>query len=329
MDKCLDPLAALTAEQQTRNRALLARTPFLGPEFRSEVLPFTLDFTTRAFSAEHGLRLAAMEKTAARTAIESLVSLAKVNDIDHLGGGLELIPALLMTLAFTDYERVQYTIEHGHTSIGYYAALATLGFLDTAHVVDGFRRGLDIAGHVSWVPGGTELSSGRLGVMMPVGAGLALGLRERKGSGSLVVCHTGDAGWISGQSLNGFNGASFHGAPIVFVMHRNGIQLSGSTRHIMDRDPRSIVASFGIRILETPSLHDRAGLFAAYCEAFDLAQAGHATLIYPTGFGRDGQPPVTIEDFGRKYGIVEETRDVRGGPQGPRSTRRSGFRARS
>ena len=35
MDKCLDPLAALTAEQQTRNRALLARTPSLGPEFRS------------------------------------------------------------------------------------------------------------------------------------------------------------------------------------------------------------------------------------------------------------------------------------------------------
>ena len=308
MDKCLDPLAALTAEQQTRNRALLARTPFLGPEFRSEVLPFTLDFGKRAFTAEHDLRLAALEKTAARTAIESLVSLATVNDIDHLGGGLELVPALLMTLAFTDYERVHYAIEHGHTSIGYYAALATLGFLDKSHVVDGFRRSLDIAGHVSWVPGGTELNSGRLGVMMPVGTGLALGLREKKGSGSLVVCHTGDAGWISGQSLNGFNGAAFHQAPIVFVMHRNGIQLSGSTRHIMNRDPRSIIASFGIRILETPSLHDRAGLFAAYGEAFDLAQAGHATLIYPTGFGGDGQPPVTIADFGQKYGIVEETR---------------------
>jgi transketolase N-terminal domain/subunit/transketolase C-terminal domain/subunit len=308
MDHCLDPLAALTAEQQARNRALLARTPFLGPEFRSEVLPFTLDFGRREFTAEHDLRLAALEKTAARTAIESLVSLAKVNDIDHLGGGLELIPALLMTLACSDYERVHYTIEHGHTSIGYYAALATLGFLDKAHVVDGFRRSLDIAGHVSWVPGGTELSSGRLGVMVPVGTGLALGVRERKGPGSLVVCHMGDAGWISGQSLNGFNAAAFHGAPIVFVMHRNGIQLSGTTRHIMDRDPRPIIASLGIRILEIPSLHDRARLFSAYGEAFDLAQAGHPTLIYPTGFGRDGQPPVTIDDFGRKYGIVEETR---------------------
>src|SRR5436190_1811814 len=309
MDTCIDPLAALTAEQAARNQALLARTPFLGPRFQSEVLPFTLDFTRREFTAEHGLRLAAMEKEAARTAIESLVSLARVNDIDHLGGGLELIPALLMTLAYTDYERVQYTFEHGHTSIGYYAALATLGFLDKAHVVDGFRRSLDIAGHVSWVPGGTELSSGRLGVMMPVGTGLALGLKAHhaKGPGSLVVCHTGDAGWISGQSLNGFNGAAFHGAPIVFVMHRNGIQLSGSTRHIMDRDPRPIIASFGIRILEIPSLLDRAALFNAYCEAFASAQSGHATLIYPVGFGGDGQPPATVADFGARYGIVEET----------------------
>src|SRR4029077_3653032 len=99
-----------------------------------------------------------------------------------------------------------------------------------------------------------------------------------------------------------------HGAPVVFVMHRNGLQLSGSTRHIMNRDPRPIIASLGIRILEIPSLHDRAGLFAAYCEAFDLAQAGDSPLIYPTGFGGEGQPPVTVDDFGRKYEIVEETK---------------------
>jgi transketolase len=308
MANCIDSLGALTAEQHARNKALLASTPFLGDTFQSEVLPFTLDFKKRELTTEQGLRLAALEKEAARTAIESLVSLAKVNDIDHLGGGLELIPPLLMTLAHTDYEYVHYTIEHGHTSIGYYSALATLGFLDKARVVDGFRRSLDIAGHVSWVPGGTELNSGRLGVMMPVAAGFALGLKGTKGAGSLVVCHTGDAGWISGQSLDGFNGASFHGAPVVFVMHRNGLQLSGSTRHIMDRDPRPIIASLGIRILEIPSLHDRAGLFAAYGEAFDLAQAGHATLIYPVGFGAEGQPAATIDDFGRRYDIVEETR---------------------
>src|SRR3954469_6916108 len=195
----VDSLSTLTNEQNGRNAALLARTPHLGQRIESSVLPFTLDLSGGDLTAGQGGTLSAPQKHAGRTAIASLASLAKVNDIDHLGGGLELIPALLMTLAVTDYERSHFTIEHGHTSIGYYSALSALGFLDRARVIDAFRRSLDIAGHVSWVPGGTELSSGRLGVMFPVGTGLALGLKAQhaaKGQGSLVVCHTGDAGWI-------------------------------------------------------------------------------------------------------------------------------------
>ena len=76
-----------------------------------------------------------------------------------------------MTLGVVDYRGAQFSIEHGHTSIGYYAALAALGFLPRERVVESFRRSLDIAGHVSWVPGGTPIGSGRLGVMVPVAAG--------------------------------------------------------------------------------------------------------------------------------------------------------------
>src|SRR3982750_4299084 len=253
----VDSLSTLTNEQNGRNAALLARTPHLGQRIESSVLPFTLDLSGGDLTAEQEATLSALEKQSARTAIESLASLAKVNDIDHLGGGLELIPALLMTLAVTDYERSHYTIEHGHASIGYYASPAALGFLDRGRVIDGFRRSLDIAGHVSWVPGGTELSAGRLGVMFPVGTGLALGLKAHHGDRAHVICHTGDAGWISGQALNGLNAAAIHRAPITFVMHRNGIQLSGTTRHIMNQDPRAIVSSFGVKILEIRSLHDR------------------------------------------------------------------------
>src|SRR4051794_18361802 len=304
-----DSLTLLAAEQDARNAALLSATPFLGPRFESRVLPLTVDLAAGELTAEHDLAFSALEKDAARIAIEALVSLAKVNDIDHLGGGLELIPGLLMTLAATDYERTHFTIEHGHTSIGYYSALAALGFLDRTRVIEKFRRSLDIAGHVSWVPGGTELSSGRLGVMFAVGTGLALGLKAHHGDRAHVICHTGDAGWISGQALNGLNAAAIHRAPITFVMHRNGIQLSGTTRHIMNQDPRGIVASFGVKILEIRSLLQRHELFAAYKEAFRNAQAGHPTMIYPTGWGSspaDGS--ITVEEFGRKYGIADETR---------------------
>lgn len=294
------PLSSLETQQHQRNSQLLAATPSLGPVVESSVLPLAIDLKGAALPPEQDLALAALEKRAAAIAIRSTASLARAGDIDHLGGGLELIPSLLMTLGVVDYDARHFTIEHGHTSIGYYGALAALGFLDEQRVIDTFRRGLDIAGHVSWVAGGTQLSSGRLGVMMPVGTGFALGLKARKGADALVVCHTGDAGWISGQALNGFGAASLHQAPIVFVMHRNHIQLSGTTEKITQRDPRPLIAALGIKILEIESLHDRPSLFKAYAEANRLAQQGQPSLIYPTGFSS------TVAGFGERYGISAE-----------------------
>jgi len=299
-----NPLARLTREQDERNAALLGNTPTLRREVRSDVLPFALDLSREGLGAGANTTLAALEKTAATIAIESLVSLGRVNDIDHLGGGLELIGPLLMTLSVVDHRAKHYAIEHGHTSIGYYAALAALGFLPRDRVIESFRRSLDMAGHVSFVAGGTPIGSGRLGVTVPVGAGLALGLKAHHGAEAFVVCHTGDAGWISGQALNGFTAASLHGAPITFVMHKNGIQLSGTTERIMSKDPRPIVTSLGVTVLEIPSLHDRPRLFEAYREAYRLAQDGRPSLVYPLGVGpADG---TTLQSFGESYGIAAD-----------------------
>jgi transketolase N-terminal domain/subunit/transketolase C-terminal domain/subunit len=299
------PLRRAADGQDRRNAQLLQETPLVGDRIRSSVLPLAVDLRQHRLAPETDVVLSALEKTAATTAIEALVSLANVNDLDHLGGGLELIGPLLMTLAIVDYEGRQFAIEHGHTSIGYYGALSALGFLPKARVVEKFRRSLDIAGHVSWVPGGTPLGSGRLGVTVPVATGLALGLRARHRE-PFVVCHCGDAGWISGQALNGFNAATLHGAPIAFVMHRNGIQLSGTTAKIMNRDPRPIISSFGVRILEIPSLHERPRLFEAYREAFQLAQEGKPALIYPVGSRSTKTAPLTIQTFAEGFGILDE-----------------------
>jgi transketolase N-terminal domain/subunit/transketolase C-terminal domain/subunit len=294
----------ICAIQEERNAALLAATPCVGQRFESKVLPLRLDVAGGALTPEQTTALSALEKHAAAVAIKSLVSLAKVGDIDHLGGALELIPSLLMTLGVVDYDRRQFTIEHAHASIGLYAALTTLGFLPEERVIDGFRRSLDIAGHVSWVPGGTELSGGRLGVMIPVAVGQSLGLRAKKGEGCVVICHCGDAGWVSGQALDGFVAASLHHAPVMFVMHRNGIQLSGTTARINPKDPRPIIASIGIRILEIPSLLDRSALFRAYAEAYRLTQSGQPALIYPVGYRSSGSSRVTLRTFGEMYGIM-------------------------
>ena len=236
-----------------------------------------------------------------------------------------------MTLGIVDYERRHYVIEHGHTSIGYYAALAALGFLPEDRVIDKFRRSLDIAGHVSWVPGGTPLGSGRLGVMMPVGTGLALGLKaQKRRADAFVVCHCGDAGWISGQALNGFVAASLHKAPIAFVMHRNGIQLSGTTKRIMNKDPRPIVSSLGIEILEIPSLHRSPAVSRARTpRRLRVPRSGHPVMIYPVGYGVSGAPPVTRGGFRSDVRHRGGSRGVRGEAQRRARHAHPRFRARS
>ncbi|HMP89732.1 MAG TPA: thiamine pyrophosphate-dependent enzyme [Kiritimatiellia bacterium] len=294
--------------QAERNEALLASSRYTGEAFTSKALPYRLDVRGQTSLSPDQLKsIDALERRAARIAVKAVAELAKLNEVDHLGGGLDLIPSLMVTLGMTDYKAVEFTIENAHASIGYYGCLAALGYLDPDHVVAKFRQSLDIAGHVAWVPGGTQLNGGRLGVMIPVAVGQALGKKALYGKDAWVICHCGDAGWVSGQALNGFNAADLHHAPITFVMQRNGIQLSGSNKQIMDKDPRKMIEAMGIAIIEIPSLHDAAELFRAYREARILAETGRPSLIYPVGYHHDGVHPETLETFARRYEIVAET----------------------
>ena len=296
-----------TAQQERRNRMLLGGSRYLSDVVTSEILPIHIDIRqTETLTEAQVNHFTALQIDAARTAVRSLSSLAEIGEADHLGGGIGLIPPLLLTLAVVDFEQIEYTIEHAHTSVGYYAALSAVGFVDSDHVVSDFRRGLDLPGHVSWLPGGTQMNGGRLGVMIPVAVGNALGKRGTYGDGCWVIAHCGDAGWISGQALNGFNAAHVHGAPITFVMDRNGIQLSGSTRSILDKDPRSIIGAMGVEILEIPTLLDPAGLYRAYREAYGLAQEGRPSLIYPVGFRSRNGKRIDLTHFGQYHGILDE-----------------------
>jgi transketolase len=288
--------------QQSRNQALLAESLYMRREVVSSIPPFHLDIEQIPRLSDDDIALfEGMQIDAARLAIESVASLSKINEVDHMGGGLDLIPPLLLTLALVNHTERDFTIENAHTSIGYYSALSVLGYLDRRRVVDTFRRGLDIPGHVSWVPGGTQLNGGRLGVMIPTAVGQALGKRATYGSDAWVICHCGDAGWLAGHALNGFHAAHIHKAPLTLIMHRNGIQLSGTTRQMTGVDPRPIIEALGIQILETPSLYDVATLWQTLREARSLARNGVPTLIFPTG-----KNDVPLRLVGERFGIAAE-----------------------
>ncbi len=296
--------------QNEKDAQLLESSRYLGARIESKVIPFSLNLSNQeSLTEKQQLVLEGLEIRAARTAILTLASLAKINELDHLGGGLDLISALMMTLAVTDYNNIEYTIENAHTSVGYYASLSAYGFLEETDVIEKFRRGLEIPGHVSWVPGGTQLNGGRLGVMVPVAVGQALGNKTINGRDTLVITHCGDAGWISGQALNGFNAADLHAAPVTFIMHRNGIQLSGSNRQVMDKDPRPIIASLGIKILEIASLHDAKTLYDAYREAFALGKSGIPSMIYPVGYSSSDSEIVNLNTLAKMYNISDEIKE--------------------
>ena len=290
--------------QHERNQRLINGSRYTQPSIVSNVLPFRLDLDAQtSLRPDQLVLIDALQRRAARIAVSAVAELAKLNEVDHLGGGLDLIPAQIMSLAVTDYKAVEYTIENAHTSIGHYSALAAMGFLEPEHVIKKFRQSLDVAGHVAWVPGGTQLNGGRLGVMIPTAVGQALGKKALHGDRAWVICHCGDAGWVSGQALNGFNAADLHHAPITFVMQRNGIQLSATTKKIIDKDPRKMVEAMGIAIIEVVSVHDAAELYRAYREARLLARAGRPSMIYPVGYHH----PETLASMAHRYGIEPET----------------------
>ena len=296
--------------QQDRNDQLIAESKFMRPSVTSQVLPLSIDIAgTDALDEKQVATLQALEIEAARISISSLASLATIGELDHLGGGLDLIPSLMLTLSTTNYEKVQYTIENAHASIGYYASLAALGYVDRESVVHKFRRGLDIPGHVSWVPGGTQLNGGRLGVMVPVAAGQAMGMRARDPQ-SWVVCHCGDAGWIAGQALNGFNAADIGNLPLTFVMQRNGIQLSDSNKNVMDKDPRPIVEAMGVEVIELNALFDTAEMYTAYKHAHSRAMEGRPTMIFPTGYSSSDGEKVDFNWLATRFGIGAEVEAV-------------------
>ncbi|MFT6562141.1 MAG: hypothetical protein ACJAX6_000519, partial [Limisphaerales bacterium] len=96
--------------QQERNDQLIADSKYMRPSVTSQVLPLQIDVgSTDTLDAKQIATLQALEIEAARISISSLASLATIGELDHLGGGLDLIPSLMLTLAATDYEKVQFT----------------------------------------------------------------------------------------------------------------------------------------------------------------------------------------------------------------------------
>ena len=79
-------------------------------------------------------------------------------------------------------DRDRIVVSHGHTSAGFYSALAAHGFFDPEEMYSNFRRtGSPYQGHVERDVPGVDWGTGNLGQGLAAGVGFALAARNLEG----------------------------------------------------------------------------------------------------------------------------------------------------
>lgn len=234
-----------------------------------------------ALSDKQILALQARSKLARQSAIRAV---ARVGE-DHLGGGLEVIDPLELVLSVMDRKRGDdFFIAQGHVAAGYYAVLSRHGLLDPKDFEEGFRTSEPIGGHVTPMAGGT-MNTGRLG---DEGGGVGMALANQVTAGrekAIVYLFTSDGSMQEGSAGEAFEIAANRKANVIFLPALNAMQLSGTTASVDPTgNPAAKARAAGLTVIDTPSMHDFAGLYKAMHEAAKLCAEGKGPVfLNPVG----------------------------------------------
>lgn len=219
-------------------------------------------------------------------------------------------------------------ISHGHTSAGYYAALAAWGFIDRDSVVANFRRaGSPYQGHVERTVRGVDWGSGCLGQGLAAGVGFALADRA-SGRKNRVFVVMGDGEQPKGQLAEARRVAAKEKlSKITALIDANDIQISGRIEEVMPVNIRALWEADGWFVDECDG-HDYKAMYAAIKRA-DAADAP-TVIICRTVMGRgvsfmEGKPDYhgkpaagdelikAVEDLGGAASEIERLTALRAG----------------
>ncbi len=207
-------------------------------------------------------------------------------------------------------ERDRFVLSKGHAAPVLYSALAECGYFPVEELTSLRQIDSRLQGHPdrSCTPG-VEMSTGSLGQGLSFGVGVALAGRLDSRSYRTYVL-LGDGECNEGQVWEAAMAAAhFKLDRLTAIVDRNGLQLDGFTRDIMNTEPLADKwRSFGWHVIEVDG-HDLAKVLAA------LEAAGRVT----------GQPTAIVARTvkGKGVSFMENNVDFHGKPPTPEQARQA------
>ncbi len=221
-----------------------------------------------------------------------IIEMISAANSGHLGGSLsaaEIITALYFHELRHDPkhpdwpERDRFILSKGHAAPVLYAALAEAGYFPLSELLTLRKMDSRMQGHCDVLTtDGIETSSGPLGQGLSFGIGCAIAARlDKRDWRTYVLLGDGelDEGqvWEAAMSAAHFNVDGLKLDNLVAIIDRNGIQLDGWTRDIMDTEPLARKwRAFGWHVTEI-SGHDFGQIIAAFDKAKSIK--GKPTVI--------------------------------------------------
>jgi transketolase len=166
-------------------------------------------------------------------------------------------------------DRDRLILSIGHVAPVLYATLAHAGYFPVQELQTLRKLGSRLQGHPGRDHGlpGLELSAGSLGQGLSVAVGMALSAKMDHKHWRVYTVH-GDGELQEGSIWEAaMSAAHYHLDNLIAIVDRNGVQIDGKTKEVMDIEPlRDKWESFGWRVLECNG-HDFNDILRAFTEA--------------------------------------------------------------
>ncbi len=200
---------------------------------------------------------------------QSILDIIHNSGAAHIGSSFSMVEILSSIYSGIDLDKIRnqapdrdrVVVSKGHAAAALYAVMHEFGIMDQELLNTFYKNDSLLSGHVShWVPN-VEHSTGALGHGLPVGVGMALGLKSKKFFSSRVFVVLGDGEMHEGSNWEAFMYAGHRQLNNLCVLVDNnklgGVGLTDTICSI--RNLESMIASFGFETFSVDG-HDEQGL---------------------------------------------------------------------